>query len=65
MVRTMRRFKQLLPAEEVDRILRNGKYCVMAVSGDDGYPYAVPVNYAYDGTSIYIHSAGQGHKFRY
>ena len=45
MVRTMRRFKQLLPAEEVDRILRNGKYCVMAVSGDDGYPYAVPVIY--------------------
>lgn len=62
MARTMRRFKQLLPAEEVERILRNGKYCVMAVSGDDGYPYAVPVNYAYDGISIYIHSAAQGHK---
>lgn len=58
----MRRFKQLLSAEEAERILRNGKYCVMAVSGDDGYPYAVPVNYAYDGTSIYIHSAAQGHK---
>ena len=58
----MRRFKQLLPAEVAERILRNGKYCVMAVSGDDGYPYAVPVNYAYDGTSIYIHSAAQGHK---
>lgn len=62
MIRTMRRFKQLLPAEEVDRILRMGKYCVMAVSGDDGYPYAVPINYVYDGTSIYIHSAAQGHK---
>ncbi len=34
----------------------------MAVSGDDGYPYAVPINYVYDGTSIYIHSAAQGHK---
>lgn len=34
----------------------------MAVSGDDDYPYAVPVNYVYDGTSIYIHSAAQGHK---
>lgn len=62
MIRTMRRFKQLLPAEEVERILRMGKYCVMAVSGDDGYPYAVPINYVYDGTSIYIHSAAQGHK---
>ena len=62
MARIMRRFKQELPAEELERILRNGKYCVMAVSGDDDYPYAVPVNYVYDGTSIYIHSATQGHK---
>lgn len=62
MARTMRRFKQQLPAEEVERILRNGRYCIMAVSGDDDYPYAVPLNYVYDGTSIYIHSAAQGHK---
>lgn len=62
MARTMRRFKQQLSAEEVERILRNGKYCVMAVSGDDDYPYAVPINYVYDGTAIYIHSAAQGHK---
>lgn len=62
MARTMRRFKQQLPSEEVERILRNGRYCIMAVSGDDDYPYAVPLNYVYDGTSIYIHSAAQGHK---
>lgn len=62
MARTMRRFKQQLPAEEVERILLHGKYCVLAVSGDAGYPYAVPVNYVYDGTAIYIHSAVQGHK---
>lgn len=62
MARTMRRFKQELPTEEVERILHSGKYCVMAVSGDDDYPYAVPVNYVYDGHSIYIHSAARGHK---
>lgn len=62
MERTMRRFKQQLADEEVERILRNGKYCVLAVSGDGGYPYAVPVNYVYDGTSVYIHCAAQGHK---
>lgn len=62
MTRTMRRFKQQLSTEETIKILRNGKYCVMAVSGDDDYPYSVPVNYVYDGTSIYIHSAAQGHK---
>lgn len=58
----MRRFKQQLTAEEVKRILLHGKYCVLAVSGEEGYPYAVPVNYVYDGTAIYIHSALQGHK---
>ena len=62
MTRTMRRFKQQLSAEETERILQTGKYCVMAVSGDDDYPYAVPVNYVYDGNAIYIHSAAQGHK---
>ena len=62
MTRSMRRFKQQLSAEEVERILQTGKYCVMAVSGDNVYPYAVPVNYVYDGTAIFIHSAAQGHK---
>lgn len=38
MSRTMGRFKQQLSVEDTERILRNGKYCVMAVSGDDGYP---------------------------
>lgn len=62
MARPMRRFKQQLPAVEAVRILRKGKYCVMAVSGDESYPYAVPVNYVYDRTAIFIHSAAQGHK---
>lgn len=62
MTRTMRRFKQEIPQTEAERILRQGKYCILAVSGDDDYPYAVPVNYVYDGTSVYIHSAAQGHK---
>ena len=62
MERKMRRFKQELPLEESRRILFNGKYCVMAVDGDDGYPYAVPVNYVFDGEAVYLHSAAQGHK---
>lgn len=62
MERKMRRFKQELSVEDSRRILLNGKYCVMAVDGDDGYPYAVPINYVYDGEAIYLHSAAQGHK---
>lgn len=58
----MRRFKQELPHDEVLRILNGGKVAVWAVSGDDDYPYAVPVNYVYADGAIYIHSAAQGHK---
>ena len=60
--RKMRRFKQELPFEESERILRDGRYVVMAVAGDDDYPYSVPVNYVYTGKNIYLHSAMSGHK---
>lgn len=62
MDRRMRRFRQELPLEESEKILRNGRECVIAVDGDDNYPYAVPINYVYDGEHIYLHSAVQGHK---
>ena len=62
MERKMRRFKQELPESEVLRILNEGKVAVWAVSGDEDYPYAVPVNYVYHDGFIYIHSAAQDHK---
>lgn len=62
MEHNMRRFRQQLPVEETKEILYNGRECVIAVSGDDDYPYAVPINYVYDGEHIYLHSAKQGHK---
>ncbi len=62
MFREMRRAKQQLPQEECERILREGKTAVLALAGDDGYPYAVPVNYVYDGGRIYFHGAKAGHK---
>ncbi|MBR0374143.1 MAG: pyridoxamine 5'-phosphate oxidase family protein [Mogibacterium sp.] len=62
MFRKMRRFKQLLSEEETRAVLEQGKTGVLAVSGDDGYPYAVPINYVYADGCIYFHSAKAGHK---
>jgi nitroimidazol reductase NimA-like FMN-containing flavoprotein (pyridoxamine 5'-phosphate oxidase superfamily) len=62
MFRKMRRDKQSLPTEEAEEILRNGSSGVLAVSGDDGYPYAVPLSYAYAGGMLYFHWATSGHK---
>ncbi len=62
MFRTMRRKKQQLPPETCTQILQQGTSGVLAVAGDGGYPYAVPLSYVYDGQTVYFHSAGSGHK---
>lgn len=63
MFRPMRRFKQQLSDEDARRVLRDGHRGILSLSGDDGYPYGVPVNYFTGGDGhIYIHCAGEGHK---
>ena len=46
-MREMRRKKQLLPPHEAEEILNDGSWGVLALIGDDTYPYGVPVNYVY------------------
>ena len=60
--RPMRRFKQQLPQEEAERLLMSATSGVLAVNGDNGYPYAVPISYVYANGKIYFHSALSGHK---
>ncbi len=60
--REMRRFKQQLSGEECEQLLKNAPRGVLAVLGDGGYPYAVPLNFVYDGGCLYFHSALSGHK---
>ena len=52
----------MLSQEETERILKEGTSGVLALAGDEGYPYAVPISYVYDGEKIYFHCAKQGHK---
>lgn len=62
MFREMRRKRQALSAEETASVLYRGMSGVLALAGDDGYPYAVPVSYVYDGDKICFHCAKSGHK---
>jgi nitroimidazol reductase NimA-like FMN-containing flavoprotein (pyridoxamine 5'-phosphate oxidase superfamily) len=62
MFREMRRKLQQLSDEEAEAVLRRGKYGVLALSGDDGYPYAVPISYVYADGKLYFHCAMAGHK---
>ena len=62
MFREMRRKKQKLSMEECAEILCRGTSGVLALAGDDDYPYAVPISYVYDGEKLYFHCAKSGHK---
>ena len=58
----MRRHRQQLSKEECERILGHCTSGVLALMGDGGYPYAVPLSYVYADGAIVFHSAMQGHK---
>jgi len=62
MFREMGRGAQALPMSRCEEILRRGSSGVLALAGDDGYPYALPISYLYDGQRLYFHCALTGHK---
>ena len=62
MFREMRRKNQLLTTEEIKEILSKATSGVLALLGDDDYPYAVPLNFVYDEDKLYFHCAKSGHK---
>ena len=62
MFREMRRHKQQLSQEEARAVLAHGRWGTLAVLGDEGYPYTVPLNYGYYNGALYFHCAQTGHK---
>ncbi len=64
MFREMRRFKQQISDEECKEILKAQPRGVLSLTGDDGYPYGLPISYWYDENSgnICFHGAKEGHK---
>ncbi|SDA65794.1 pyridoxamine 5'-phosphate oxidase family protein [Methanobrevibacter millerae] len=62
MFREMRRKKQELSHDECIDILINEPRGVLALLGDEKYPYAVPMSHVYVDGKIYFHGAKTGHK---
>ena len=58
----MRRIRQQMTDQAAISVLENAKTGVLAVIGENGYPYPVPMNFAYLDGKIYLHSANTGHK---
>lgn len=64
MFRPIRRKKKEIDMNAAESLLLNSRCGVLAVNGDDGYPYAIPLNYVYDRETrkIFFHGARAGHK---
>ena len=45
MFRPIRKKKNEISTDEALALLQDSRRGVLAVNGDDGYPYAIPVNY--------------------
>ena len=64
MFKEMRRKDRKLELCEAEEILTKGEYGILATIGENGYPYGVPVNYAYFNNTIFFHCAAEGHKLQ-
>ena len=58
----MRRKRQQLSEEECIDILNNATSGTLALLGDGGYPYSLPISFVYADGKIFFHSALKGHK---
>ena len=48
MFRPIRKKKNEISVDKAKALLHSSRRGVLAVNGDDGYPYAIPINYLYD-----------------
>lgn len=62
MFREMRRKNQMLTTQDSIAILNRNTSGVLAISGDEGYPYSVPLSHVYQDGKLYFHCAKKGHK---
>ena len=64
MFRPVRKKANEISVQEAKKLLHEARRGVLAVNGDDGYPYAVPINYLYDeeAQEIIFHGSKVGHK---
>lgn len=60
----MRRKNQLLPDEMCSSILKKAHTGTLALIDEDNFPYALPINYAFENNTLYFHCALEGHKLQ-
>lgn len=62
MNRELHKKDRQIPQASVKEMLAACREGTLAMNGDDGYPYCLPMNYIYLNDAIYIHTAKYGYK---
>ena len=64
MFRKVRKIKNELDEKATKEVLKKAPRGVLALNGDDGYPYGLPLNYVYDedNNALYFHGTKTGYK---
>ena len=60
--RDMRLKDRMLDGERTLQLLKTGEYGFLAICGVNGYGYGIPMNYAFEGKTVYFHCAVEGFK---
>lgn len=61
----VRRQDRLLDENHAKDLLKTGEYGILSMIDENGHPYGIPLNYAWNGENfIYIHCAPEGRKLR-
>lgn len=53
--------REIKDRKVIDDIIKRCRICHLALC-DDGQPYVIPLNFGYDGSFLYFHSAPEGKK---
>lgn len=62
MFKEMRRNELQLSGEETREKLAACQYITLAMMGDNGYPYSLPISFVYEEGQLFIHGYKSGHK---
>lgn len=62
MNREMNKKDRKVSHDVAKEMLSSAREGSLAMHGDDGYPYCIPVNYVYYNDAIYFHGANYGYK---
>lgn len=56
------RNRTITDRKEIDEIINRCRYCYLSMTGKDGLPYVIPMNFGYKDGVFYFHGAKEGKK---